>query len=125
MVCYSGGRTRRYSRRPPCRLPPRRLRSLPATSCCRISKNAAPLLAFFETAHYVSSPETWFKIKKRYLDSVTLNLAGAGLGFQSQTSCLLLPAAFVRCRARPCALFLPLVGAHFGSSPYGLKKKLI
>ena len=39
-----------------CLLPLRRLRSLPATSCGRISKIAAPLLAFFETVRFGSNP---------------------------------------------------------------------
>ena len=49
-------RIRHYSRKPPVSSFRGRLRSLPATSCDRISKIAAPLLAMFENVRFVSNP---------------------------------------------------------------------
>ena len=49
-------RIRHSSRRPPVCSFRGRLRSLPATSCGRISKIAAPLLAIFEIVRFGSNP---------------------------------------------------------------------
>ena len=42
----------------------------------------------------------------------------AGVSLRPSTSCFGSPGASVRCRAHPCALFLPLVGADSGKKDY-------
>ena len=100
-------------------VPSSRLRSLSGTSVCPFPPFGRRSLRFESIQAFKS---LCFKIKKSPALTGDFSLAGVGLGFQSQTSCLLLTTRLRSLSGTSCALFA-WRRAHSGSSPYRLKKE--